>query len=184
MLLPVCDAVQQRFLDGRALARELRTGTSAAVAAGSWVPEMIALAGSEDCCGRVEEAACLREPDLEAARPDVFIFALCGLTLGQSLEAAAAAAEALGGAGGLWGRLPAVAARRVAVVDGTRVFSCPGPLLAESMEVLAEILQPEAQPYGHQGRLWQLLPMAGGEGEEGVGPRGGAAAERCLVGIR
>jgi iron complex transport system substrate-binding protein len=129
------------------------------------VPELIALAGSRDVCGRVEEAVCLSEQDLERAAPDVLIFALCGLTLRQSLRSAAGVARRLGGSapgggaeGGAWARLPAVRRGHVAVVDGERVFSRPGPLLADSMEVLVEILQPEAQGYGHQGKLWQLLP--------------------------
>lgn len=42
------------------------------------------------------------------------------------------------------------------VVDGERVFSRPGPLLAPSMEALVEILHPEAQR-SHEGRLWRPL---------------------------
>lgn len=144
-------------------------------AAGSWVPQMVSACHSTDVCGRADEAVCLSEEALEAAQPDVLIFALCGLTLQQSLRSAAVVARRLGGPEGRWGRLPAVARGRVAVVDGERVFSRPGPLLAESMEVLVEILQPEAQGYNHQGRLWQLLPAAGGAGETARGA-GGAAA--------
>ena len=124
---------------------------------------MIALTGSRDVCGRVEEAVMLSEDDLARAEPDVVIFALCGLTLRQSRRAAAGIARRMGGAGGPWGRLPAARRGRVAVVDGERVFSRPGPLLADSMEVLVEILQPEAQGYGHQGGLWELLPAEAAE---------------------
>lgn len=154
-------------------------------AAGSWVPEMISLAGSRDVCGRAEEAVCLSEQDLEAAQPDVVIFALCGLSLPQSLKSAASVVERMGG---LWGRLPAARRGRVAVVDGERVFSRPGPLLAESMEVLVEILQPEAQGYGHEGRLWQLLPgeaaAAAAAGQAARGSGGQQRQQRQRVGSR
>lgn len=48
---------------------------------------------------------------------------------------------------------------RVAVVDGAKVLSRPGPLLVPSMQVLAEILHHDdgLQAYGHQGVLWQFV---------------------------
>lgn len=47
----------------------------------------------------------------------------------------------------------------IAVVDGTKVLSRPGPLLVPSMQVLAEILHhtEELQQWGHQATLWQFL---------------------------
>jgi iron complex transport system substrate-binding protein len=125
------------------------------LAAGAWVPELVAQAGGADVCGRAHEAVPLSAAALEAAAPDVVVFALCGLPLGAAARAAAAAAARLGGA---WAALPAVRAGRVAVVDGAHVLSRPGPLLASSVECLVEILHPEAQRHGHESRLWQWLP--------------------------
>lgn len=112
------------------------------------------MAGSRDVCGSVDHAEAVSEEALVAAQPDVVVWALCGLTLEQSLRSARAAIARLAAA---WPRLPAARRRRVAVVDGVHVFSRPGPLLAQSLEVLVEILHPEAQPFGHQGRLWRWL---------------------------
>lgn len=113
------------------------------------------LAGSQDVCGAVDHAEVLSEQQLAEAAPDVVVFALCGLSLQQSVKTAAAAVRRLGDA---WGTLPAAKAGRVAVVDGEHVFSRPGPLLVQSMEALVEVLHPEAQPYGHEGKLWRWLP--------------------------
>lgn len=115
------------------------------------------MAGSQDVCGAVDHAEVVSAEALAAARPSVVVWALCGLDLDQSARAARAAMRRLGAA---WQGLPAAQAGRVAVVDGEHVFSRPGPLLGQSLEVLVEILHPEAQPFGHQGKLWRWLPAA------------------------
>ena len=125
--------------------------------AGSWVPEMISLAGAIDVCGKTEEAVVLSGADLAAAAPDVVVFALCGLPLEKAAIAAQAAVRRLKE---VWWELPAVKMNRVAVVDGEHVFSRPGPLLTPSIECLIEILHPEAQQFGHEGKLWRWLPSA------------------------
>lgn len=115
------------------------------------------MTGSADVCGSVEQAEVLDERKLAEAAPDVVVFALCGLSLEQSCKTAAAAIRRLKDA---WAALPAAKAGRVAVVDGERVFSRPGPLLVPSMEALVELMHPEAQPFGHEGKLWRWLPAA------------------------
>lgn len=125
------------------------------------------MTGSQDVCGAVDHAEAVSEEALVAAQPDVVIWALCGLTLDKSAHAARAAMRRLAAA---WQGLPAARARRVAVVDGVHVFSRPGPLLAQSLEVLVEILHPEAQPFGHQGRLWRWLDAEDGAGEAAPAP--------------
>ena len=115
------------------------------------------MTGSQDVCGAVDHAEVVSEQHLQASAPDIVVFALCGLGLDKSAKAAQAAIRRLAAA---WPGLPAAKAGRVAVVDGEHVFSRPGPLLVQSMEVLVELLHPEAQPYGHQGKLWRWLPAA------------------------
>lgn len=127
------------------------------MACSAWVPELIRMTGSADVCGSVEQAEVLDERKLAEAAPDVVVFALCGLSLEQSCKTAAAAIRRLKDA---WAALPAAKAGRVAVVDGERVFSRPGPLLVPSMEALVELMHPEAQPFGHEGKLWRWLPAA------------------------
>lgn len=129
------------------------------MACGAWVPELIKMAGSQDVCGSVDHAEVISEQQLAEARPDVVVFALCGLSLEQSTKAAQAAIRRLASA---WSGLPAAQAGRVAVVDGEHVFSRPGPLLVQSMQALVELLCPEAQPFGHEGKLWRWLPPPAG----------------------
>eukprot|EP00887_Chlorella_sp_A99_P007860 scaffold20.g7860.t1 len=128
------------------------------MAAGGWVPQLIEMAGSHDVCGSAASGAApvLSPAQLADAAPEVLIFAPCGLGLDAAERSARAVAVRLGS---MWERLPAVRSERVAVVDGERVFSRPGPLLGPSMEVLVEALHPEAQRC-HEGALWRTVQTA------------------------
>ena len=65
--------------------------------------------------------------------------------------------EKLAAETGWWGEMPAVRAGRVAVVDGNQLLHRPGPRLAETAEVLAEILHPGATNAGLEGSLWERV---------------------------
>jgi iron complex transport system substrate-binding protein len=56
-----------------------------------------------------------------------------------------------------WPDLGAVRAGRVFITDGNQYFNRPGPRLAESLEILAELLHPDLFDFGHQGRGWERL---------------------------
>ena len=53
--------------------------------------------------------------------------------------------------------LAAVRAGRVYLADGNQFFNRPGPRLVESLEILAEILHPDAFAFGHEGSGWERL---------------------------
>jgi len=42
----------------------------------------------------------------------------------------------------------------VFVAEGSQYFNRPGPRIAESLEILAEILHPELFQFGHEGSGW------------------------------
>ena len=67
---------------------------------------------------------------------------------------------------------------RVVLADGNQYFNRPGPRLVESLEILAEILHPEAFDFGHEGRGLHDLSYAVvlGRGEK----RLGLAVDRLL----
>ncbi|MBY0228075.1 MAG: cobalamin-binding protein [Gemmataceae bacterium] len=120
------------------------------MAAGNWVPELVALAGGIDLFGTPGKHAPWLEWDaLRAADPDVIVLMPCGYGL-ERTRAEVPLLQALPG----WGDLEAVRTGRVAVTDGNRFFNRPGPRLAESLEILAEILHPARFRFGHEGRAW------------------------------
>lgn len=58
-----------------------------------------------------------------------------------------------------WPRLRAVRTGRVFLCDGNQFFNRPGPRLVKSLEILAELLHPEAFHFGHEGTGWQRLDL-------------------------
>ncbi len=119
--------------------------------AGNWLPELVTLAGGEPLFGKTgEHSPWLDWEALAAADPDAIIFLPCGFDLATTqAEASAALAQER------WQHLQAVRAGRVYVTDGNAYFNRPGPRLVESLEILVEILHPEARPTRHQGTGWQ-----------------------------
>ncbi|CAI5523249.1 unnamed protein product [Closterium sp. Naga37s-1] len=74
----------------------------------------------------------------------------------SSSSVAAAPPAAAGGARAAHGPSPNLPT--MAVVEAARLFSRPRPSLVESLEVLAEILHPETQRFGHGRTCWAELP--------------------------
>ncbi len=121
------------------------------MSAGNWMPDLLAAAGGDELFGRAgEHSPWLTWEGVVAADPDAIVVMPCGFDLDRT-RAEAAALRALPG----WGELRAVADGRVALTDGHRYFNRPGPRLADSAEILAEILHPDAVPVRHRGTGWE-----------------------------
>ncbi len=121
------------------------------MAAGNWVPELVTMAGGVDLFGTPGKHSPWMEWEaLRAADPDVIILMPCGYGL-ERTRLDLPLMQARPG----WSGLRAVREGRVAVTDGNQFFNRPGPRLAESAEILAEILHPTAFDFGHRGVAWQ-----------------------------
>ena len=140
-------------------ARGLRERPSVAVvewidplmAAGNWMPELVEMAGGVNLFGEAgKHSPWMTIEDLADRDPDWILVIPCGFDLERTradMPALAARPE--------WMRLRAVRERRVVLGDGNQYFNRPGPRLVESLEILAEILHPEAFQFGHRGSGWQ-----------------------------
>jgi iron complex transport system substrate-binding protein len=120
------------------------------MAAGNWMPELIALAGGANVIGEAgQHSPWLSFDRLAAADPDVILILPCGFAIARTrAELAPLAGRAE------WRNLRAVRAGRVYLADGNQYFNRPGPRLAESVEILAEILHPARFRFGHEGTGW------------------------------
>jgi iron complex transport system substrate-binding protein len=120
------------------------------MAAGNWMPELVALAGGENLFGSAgQHSPWLTLDRLVEADPDIIVVLPCGFDIARTraeLPALAAQPD--------WQALRAVRGRQVYLVDGNQYFNRPGPRLAESLEILAEILHPGDFHFGHQGAGW------------------------------
>jgi iron complex transport system substrate-binding protein len=121
------------------------------MAAGNWVPELVEMAGAVNLFGE----AGLHSPwmtwqQLLDADPDVIITMPCGFDLART----SAEMYWLDGRPE-WPKLRAVETGQVYLADGNQYFNRPGPRLVESLQILAEILHPEAFEPTLEGRAWR-----------------------------
>ena len=120
------------------------------MAAGNWMPELVALAGGANLFGEARKHSPWMTWDaLLAAEAEVILVSPCGFDIART-RSEMRALTALPG----WAALRAVRSGRVYVADGNAYFHRPGPRLVESLEILAEILHPDAFRFGHEGRGW------------------------------
>ena len=123
------------------------------MAAGNWTPTLVEMAGGENLFGKAgEHSPWMKFDELAAKNPDLILISPCGFDMdraAQDLPALTKRAE--------WNGLKAVRARRVFMADGNQYFNRPGPRIAESLEILAEITHPELFHFGHEGSGWRRL---------------------------
>ncbi|MBM4016573.1 MAG: hypothetical protein FJ293_16635, partial [Planctomycetes bacterium] len=109
---------------------------------GTWMPELVALAGGEAVGARAgEKAPQPNSAELDRLDAEVVVVKPCGYPLPQTLAEAATIRSALPLA-----RWPAGALGRVFVADGSAYFNRPGPRLVDSAELLAALVQPALFP--------------------------------------
>jgi len=126
------------------------------IAAGSWMPEIVRLAGGDPLFARTGQPSCDVSWDAIAeARPDFVLMMPCGFDLARTLDEARGLDDVAA-----WRALEAVRGGRVVAVDGNAYFNRPGPRLIDSMELLAELLRPDTFSFGWrqaQGQAWAPL---------------------------
>lgn len=123
------------------------------MAAGNWMPELVALAGGHNLLGRAgEHSPWLTWDELAGADPDVIVVLPCGYDIAKTQCEMPALTQHP-----RWPTLRAVQAGRVYLTDGNQYFNRPGPRLVESLEILAEIFHPDHFQFGHHGAGWRTL---------------------------
>lgn len=127
------------------------------MAAGNWMPELVELAGGRNLFGAPGVHSPWLEWDaLRASDPDVILVLPCGFDIPR-IRAEMPALTRLPG----WLEMRAVKAGQVYLLDGNQYFNRSGPRLVESLEILAEILHPQAFDFGHRERGWERAVGAG-----------------------
>lgn len=122
--------------------------------AGHWTMELIELAGGVPVIGAPKGPSLHFETsDLAAADPDVIIIAPCGYDLARTRADAA-----LLHAREDWRALRAVREDRVALIDGNQYVNRPGPRVVETLEIIAEIVNPDLDERRHEGVGWERFP--------------------------
>jgi iron complex transport system substrate-binding protein len=108
------------------------------MAAGNWVPELIAMAGGHNLFGTAgQHSPWMTWEQILAADPDVIIALPCGFDLQRTRQEMHWLTQRDG-----WSSLKAVRAGRVFICDGNQFINRPGPRLVESLEIFAQVLHP------------------------------------------
>lgn len=110
--------------------------------AGHWNPELLTLANGEGApWDRPGEASrTLTWEEVAAFAPEVIVLLACGFDASRAIDEAEVLPEVVPG----WFDIPAVQRGECYAVDGDAYFNRPGPRLADSAEILATVLHPEA----------------------------------------
>ena len=110
---------------------------------GHWSPELVRLAGGVEVVGKEEQRSRgMTWQELADADPDFLVIACCGFKRGAHASRFTDLVQSSG--------LRAIDMRSQAKMllcwTATPIFSRPGPRLVDSLEILANILNPEGQP--------------------------------------
>lgn len=110
------------------------------MAAGNWMPELVEIAGGINLFGKAGQHSPWLEWDaLLGADPDVIVIMPCGFSIERSISDLPLLTTRPG-----WNMLTAVRSGRVYVTDGNQFFNRPGPRIADSAEILVELLHEES----------------------------------------
>jgi len=124
---------------------------------GNWGPELVQAANGKLLLGgKGEHSRAMSWARVQEADPDYLIVAPCGYSLTRSMREVPVL-EALPG----WFELTAVEKRRVAFADGNRFFNRSGTTIAETVEIIAEILHGFRWQGSWEGSAWQRYARAG-----------------------
>ncbi|MEP7343289.1 MAG: cobalamin-binding protein [Acidobacteriota bacterium] len=120
---------------------------------GNWMPELVEMAGGVNLFGQAgKHSPWMNWEELVAADADVIFISPCGFDINRTIEETHLLTEKPE-----WQNLKAVRDTRVVVADGNQYFNRPGPRLAESLEILAEIIHPHLFNFGHENSGWVRL---------------------------
>ncbi|WP_218082418.1 cobalamin-binding protein [Anthocerotibacter panamensis] len=106
---------------------------------GHWMPELIHLAGGTAWGEPGVPSRRVTWTEVADFAPEVVVVLPCGFTIDRTWQELHLLQE-----NPVWQNLPAVVQGRVYIVDGNSYFNRPGPRILDSLEILAQLLHPQA----------------------------------------
>ena len=118
--------------------------------AGNWTPELIQIAGGDPILAvNGKHSVFIDFQDIRNADPDIIVVMPCGFSIPRTLQEINLLLDLPG-----WKDLKAVENNRIYIADGNQYFNRSGPRLTESIEILAEIINPKQFVFGYEGEGW------------------------------
>lgn len=117
---------------------------------GNWIPEMVTLAGGTPILTDPgKHSPYIDWTDIRLADPDVIVLMPCGFSIERTMRELDVLLQLPG-----FADLKAVKNNRVYMADGNQYFNRPGPRIVDSVEILAEIINPKQFIFGYEGSGW------------------------------
>ncbi len=118
--------------------------------AGNWTPELVEIAGGKPVLAENgKHSPFIEYAQLAAENPDIIVVIPCGFPILRTLQEVNLLLDLPG-----WNELKAVKESRVYIADGNQYFNRYGPRLVDSVEILAEIINPKQFVFGYEGESW------------------------------
>jgi iron complex transport system substrate-binding protein len=117
---------------------------------GNWVPELVTIAGGMPILAEAgKHSPYIIWEDLKSHDPDILIIMPCGFAIERTLKEIHLLLQLPA-----FSELKAVKTNRVYIADGNQYFNRPGPRIVDSIEILAEIINPKQFIFGYEGNGW------------------------------
>jgi iron complex transport system substrate-binding protein len=117
---------------------------------GNWVPELVTIAGGTPVLSETgKHSPYVDWKDLREQDPEVIVVMACGFSVERTLKEISTLLQLVG-----FADLQAVKNKRFYIADGNQYFNRPGPRIVDSIEILAEIINPKQFIFGYEGEGW------------------------------
>lgn len=118
--------------------------------AGNWTPEIVEIAGGTPVLTLAgKHSSYINFEDIVKANPDILVIMPCGFSIQRTLQEINLLIDLPG-----WTDLKAVQNQKIFVVDGNQYFNRSGPRITDSIEIMAEIINPKQFVFGYEGNGW------------------------------
>jgi iron complex transport system substrate-binding protein len=122
---------------------------------GNWVPELVELAGGLPILASTgKHSPYVKWEDIAATDPDIIVLMPCGFSMDRTLKEVNILLQQPG-----FADLKAVKNNRLYITDGNQYFNRPGPRIVDSIEILAEIINPKQFVFGYEGNGWMKFQV-------------------------
>lgn len=117
---------------------------------GNWIPELVDIAGGTSILAEPgKHSPFVQWTDIQQADPDIILAMPCGFSIERTMKEMHLLLQQPG-----FADLKAVKNNRIYIADGNQYFNRPGPRIIDSIEILAEIINPKQFIFGYEGTGW------------------------------
>ena len=117
---------------------------------GNWIPELVSIAGGSSILAEPgKHSPFVQWAEIQQADPDIILVMPCGFSIERTIKEIHLLLQLPG-----FSDLKAIKNNRLYIADGNQYFNRPGPRIVDSIEILAEIINPKQFIFGYEGNGW------------------------------